>query len=570
MHVQGFPIGAMTIEEAAVALTQNFHLTDNETITLNYLDISYSLKPEEIGISLDAVRTAMAAYQFGHGLPLTQWLWQQPLIFARHIEIAPLLILDENIALAILQEISLQEDQPVKEASLQIKGTQVISTQGQAGQSLDMKASLEKIANSLSNLQINQIDLPVTQVSPNLMVASEFIPMAQNILNEPFIIYLPESADTSLIIRKWTIAPENLAPMLTFIPTGDKSYAIKVQIIDSTLVGLLDSIAEKIDTEPQNSRFIFNDETHELDLYIEGLAGITVDIDASMRAIQTALAKGNNKATLALKTRAPEVGNFATAEELGITELIHMENSYFYGSDSARVHNIETAANEFLGVLVKPGETFSMAGLMRDITLDNGYSEALIIFNGKTIEGIGGGVCQVSTTLFRAAFFAGFPINERHPHAYRVSYYEKVSGNHRDPNLAGLDATVFIPLIDLKFTNNSPYWLLMEAYVNKAANRITWKFYSTYDGRIMQWATTGLTNKVEPEEPIYQLNTDLSAGEIKQIDWEAEGADVTVSRIVFLEERILFEDSFFTRYAPWQAVYEYGPGTDGIPTQKDD
>ena len=168
----------------------------------------------------------------------------------------------------------------------------------------------------------------------------------------------------------------------------------------------------------------------------------------------------------------------ATASDLGITELVHEESSYFFGSSSARIHNIEVAAGEFHGLLIAPGQTFSMAASMGDVSLDAGYTEALIIFDGRTIEGVGGGVCQVSTTLFRAAFFAGFPIVERHPHAYRVSYYEKTAGNRRDPNLAGLDATVYVPIVDLKFTNDTPYWLLMETYVNRSASRITWKFYS--------------------------------------------------------------------------------------------
>ena len=211
-----------------------------------------------------------------------------------------------------------------------------------------------------------------------------------------------------------------------------------------------------------------------------------------------------------------------------------------------------------------------MADALGNISLENGYAEALIIYGGQTIQGVGGGVCQVSTTLFRTAFFAGFPIDERHPHAYRVSYYEKVAGNNRDSNLAGLDATVYIPLVDLKFTNDTPYWLLMEAYVNRAASRLTWKFYSTYDGRTMEWSTTGLTNKVEPQKPLYVLNEELDKGEIKQVDWEAEGADVAINRVVFKDGDVLFEDDFFTRYAPWRAVYEYGPGTDGIPKQEKD
>jgi vancomycin resistance protein YoaR len=102
-----------------------------------------------------------------------------------------------------------------------------------------------------------------------------------------------------------------------------------------------------------------------------------------------------------------------------------------------------------------------MAEILGDVSLDNGYAEALIILGDRTIEGVGGGVCQVSTTLFRTAFLGGFPIVERHPHAYRVGYYEQNSSGHINPNFAGLDATVFVPIVDLKFINDTPNWLLM-------------------------------------------------------------------------------------------------------------
>ena len=206
-----------------------------------------------------------------------------------------------------------------------------------------------------------------------------------------------------------------------------------------------------------------------------------------------------------------------------------------------------------------------MAEAMDEITLDNGYAEALIIYNGQTIEGVGGGVCQVSTTLFRTAFFAGFPITERHPHAYRVSYYEKTAGNSRDNDLAGLDATVYVPLIDLKFFNDTPYWILMETYVNRSANRLTWKFYSTWDRRTIEWRTTGPINIVEPKKTKYVENPDLESGETEKVEWEADGADVLVERTVYKDEEVWFEDSFSTHYEPWREVIEYGPGTTGIP-----
>ena len=568
VFVGDYPVGGLTVEQAAVTLTQHYSISGLEKINFTAPDNNYQLDPSEIGLSMDAVRSALSAFHFGRSLPVPNWLFEQIFIFSKKVEIPPVLIFDQNIALEKLENIALTEDIPLKEASLLLEGTKVIATPGQVGRTLDQVASLEKLTAAINNYDFDTIDLVIKEETPTLLDATPFLSDAQIILDRPFTILAPEGIISN--IRKWTITPENLAPMLTFSTSGANPQKPTLQFIDESLDGLINSISEQVDSAPKNPRFIFNDESRELDLYQEGIPGINVDIPASKNAIQSAMTNGKNHAELVINTLNPEVADDATAEDLGITELVHVESSYFYGSDSARVQNIETASNEFLGVLVKPGETFSMAGIMGDISLDNGYSEALIIYNGKTIEGVGGGVCQVSTTLFRTAFFAGFPIEERHPHAYRVSYYEKVAGNNRDPNLAGLDATVYIPLVDLKFTNDTPYWLLMEAYVNRSASRLTWKFYSTYDGRSVEWNTTGLTNKIEPKEPLYKLNETLEEGEIKQVDWEAEGADVTVSRIVYQDGDVLLEDDFFTKYAPWRAVYEYGPGTDGIPEQEND
>jgi len=568
VYVQDFYIGGMSVEQAAVKMTQHFSSFDSGEVRLHYLNSIFVVDSSDIGLSIDEVRTAINAYDFGRSLPFYKWLLQQPLITAKRIEYPPVLVLDQNVAWMRLQEIASEEDIPAVEAKLEIDGAKVIASHGQIGRTLDLEASLENIVSAATKGNINSIDLVVSESIPTLLDATPYISNAQAVLNQPFIITVPEEINANT--NRWTLTPENLAPMLTFISPDNTALSLKPQFTETSIRGLLTSIADQIDTSPENPRFIFNDETLQLDLFFEGVPGIAVDIESSEIAIQSALANGLNQSNLVIKTLSPEVSNNAKGEELGITELVHMEYSYFYGSDNARIQNIETAANEFLGVLVKPGETFSMASTMGDISLDNGYSEALIIYDGRTIEGVGGGVCQVSTTLFRTAFFAGFPINERYPHAYRVSYYEKVAGNNRNPDLAGLDATVYIPLVDLKFTNNTPYWLLMEAYVNRAASRITWKFYSTSDGRTVEWQTSGLTNKVEPKKPLYILNEKLDAGEIKQVDWEAEGAEVTVRRVVYKEGEILLEDTYFTRYAPWRAVYEYGPGTDGIPDQNED
>jgi vancomycin resistance protein YoaR len=474
VYIQGIHVGGLAVDEAADQLTRNYQFSDSGYLTLKYLDENISVDPGQLGVRLDAVSTAEEAYQFGRSFPLRKWVWQQALIFAPHIETAPVFILNEQIAVDLLQQISSEQDQPLVEASLEINGTQVSATPGQIGYILDMNASLVAIRERLMKSNPGIIYLQVEQQYPSMMDANKFIPLAQDILDQSFVIETPE--DEGLKKRMWTITPENLAPMLSFKVNDKETSTIIPQVREEYLLNLLLSNSEQVDSLPENPRFIFNDDTRELDLLSEGKNGHTLNVEASMDMIQNALANGDHKAVLSVDYNSPEVSDSSSARELGITDLVHQESSYFYGSDQARIHNIETAANQFHGLLIPPGETFSMGNAMGDISLDNGYSEALIIYNGKTIEGIGGGVCQVSTTLFRTAFFSGFPIVERHPHAYRVSYYEKVSGNKRDVNLAGLDATVYIPLVDLKFTNDTPYWLLMETYINRTASRLTWKF----------------------------------------------------------------------------------------------
>jgi vancomycin resistance protein YoaR len=335
----------------------------------------------------------------------------------------------------------------------------------------------------------------------------------------------------------------------------------QVEMSADSLRSFLQDIGSKLDRTPENARFTFNDDTHQLELIQSAVIGRALNVEASIEQINQKAIQGEHNISLALDYNQPAVGNDATAEKLGITAVTSVQNSYFYGSSASRIKNIQTAAARFHGLLVPPGATFSMAEALGDVSLDTGYAEALIIYGNRTIKGVGGGVCQVSTTLFRTAFFGGYPIVERYPHAYRVSYYELTRSGNVDNDMAGLDATVFVPVVDFRFTNDTPNWLLMETYVKPEARVLTWKFYSTPDGRTVEWGTSGLQNIEDPPEPLYQENEDLAQGEIRQVDWEAAGADVTVTRTVNRDGQVYLQDEFTTHYLPWQAVFEYGPGT---------
>jgi vancomycin resistance protein YoaR len=485
------------------------------------------------------------------------------------VDIPPLFVLDERIAQNYLQSIAAQVDKPTIEASLSVNGVEVIVQPGQVGRSIDISTALESLQAQVQTMTDGVIPLIVEESPPAILDVNEQAEVARRILSEPLIINTPDARDGEP--GPWTFDPSALAQMLTIervdSPEGSR---YQVGLSSELLRTFLGEISQDFVRYPENARFIFNDDTRELEIIRPAVIGRELDTETSLSQIQEKVAAGEHAITLDMEYTNPAVTDDTTAADLGISEAVSVYTSYFYGSSSERIQNIQTASAQFHGVLVAPGETFSMADVLGDVSLDNGYAEALIIFGDRTIKGVGGGVCQVSTTLFRTVFFGGFPIVERHPHAYRVGYYEQTASGGINSNLAGLDATVFVPVVDFKFTNDTPNWLLMETYVSSSARTLTWKFYSTSDGRTVDWDTTGPSNVVEPEDPLYEENPDLSEGVVKQVDWEAKGADVTVTRTVYRNGGVLVEDVFSTNYRPWRAIYHYGPGTEGMPPDKEE
>jgi len=564
VNVAGVQVGGLSQAEAAERIQLAITFPETGTILLQDGKNGWQVKPQEIGLFLDPGASAAGAYKIGRqGDPLER-LGSQFDTWYYGEELSPILLFDQRLAYFYLARLAEQINQPVIEANLGLQGTEVIVHSGKVGRTLDIDRSLAVLSQQVQSMQDGLVILVVKETPPFILDASAQAEIARQILSQPLTLTMPD--DQSGEGSPWVFDQATLASMLIIerVQNGD-SESFQVAISTDMLVTFLTNLGPQLQTYPVNARFIFNDDTRQLDLLQDAVIGRTLNVEESIRAIKTGLK--NNEHTLALVFNyvEPPVTNSATAESLGITELVSQHTTYFYGSSRERVQNIRASASRFHALLVPPGETFSMVNALGDISLDNGYAEALIIMGGRTIKGIGGGICQVSTTLFRTAFFGGYPIVERQPHAYRVSYYEKVQGNRINTSLSGLDAAVFVPLVDFKFTNDSPYWLLMETYVNPNTSSITWKFYSTSDGRTVEWNTTGPTNIVEPPEPLYKENPELSQGEIKQVDWEAQGADVRVNRTVTRNGQVHIQDSVFTRYRPWQAIFEYGPGTE-IPT----
>ncbi len=555
--------------DASDLLRREIQYPEQGKITMQYDDLSWSAAPAELGMFFSPQFNAELAFNAGRKGNIARRIAAQIQILRHGMILAPQFVMDEKTGSEYLAGIAGEVNQPVMEASLELDGLEVVVQPGQIGREMDIQASLEVVGLQMQSMQDGSIPLIVTDTYPAILDVTAQAEFARQILSQPLLLQIPDAAENDP--GPWSIQPEKLVQMMIIERvTTDNGDEYRIALDSEALREYLVGREGKINRDPKNARMYFDDETEELVLIEEDETGLVLDIDQSIIDIQAQLLEGTHEIDLAVEKTFPAVTSGHTAADLGITELISSQTSYFYGSDSSRINNISTASAKFHGVFVAPGETFSMAEQLGDVSLDEGYSEAWIIFGDRTIKGVGGGVCQVSTTLFRTVFYAGLQVVERHPHAYRVLYYEQNPNGSNNPKLAGLDATVYVPLVDFKFTNDTDNWLLMETYVYEEYRQLLWRFYSTSDGRTVTDDTTGLKKKKDPPDPIYEENPDLAKGEIKQVDWAVDGATVTITRDVFRDGQKLWQDIFTTKYRPWAAICQYGPGTKNYPPENPD
>ncbi len=329
------------------------------------------------------------------------------------------------------------------------------------------------------------------------------------------------------------------------------SYTFNEEKLENTI----EPLARKIYKEPVDA--LFTVKGNRVTAFRNSTNGQGVDFEAVKKDIQEKASRivkskqtTNYTVILPITTIKPDV----TTEEVnnfGIVEMIGRGESSFAHSIPSRVHNVMLAASKINGVLVAPGEEFSFVKNLGDVSSYTGYQQAYVIQNGRTVLGDGGGVCQVSTTLFRAILNAGLPITERHPHSYRVGYYEQDAA-------PGLDATVYYPTVDLKFKNDTGNHILIQSYVDPTNYKMYFTLYGKKDGRTVEMATPVITSQTPPPEALYQDDPNLPKGQVKQVDFAAWGASVAFNWTVKKDGKTLFSKKFTTRYAPWRAVYMRG------------
>lgn len=339
---------------------------------------------------------------------------------------------------------------------------------------------------------------------------------------------------------------------------GKFEFKTPLHIDQTPLQQHMDILHESYDRDPENA--LFTMESGRVSAFRFEKNGVRINSQKTLGEIDKRITQiaENPRADRVIRVRVtdtitkPKI-TLGSANTFGIQEKIGEATSNYAGSIPGRIHNVILGASKFNGIIIPKGEVFSFVRAVGDISASTGYAPAYIIKDGKTILGDGGGICQISTTLFRAALDTGLPIVERHAHAYRVHYYE----NDRKP---GFDATIFSPSVDLKIKNDTDAAILIQTSVDKTNQIVTFTMYGKKDNRKVLLTDATIWDVVSAPEPKFQDDPTMKRGTQKQVDWAAPGTKSTFHYKVTKGDTVIQDTNFYSNYRPWQAIFLVGTG----------
>ena len=312
------------------------------------------------------------------------------------------------------------------------------------------------------------------------------------------------------------------------------------------------NIGTRLNIEAKNATIeIKNGKVTNLSAHKNGQA---VDVDQVFQEFNTKLANGEIegfKFDLIVKEVVPEVKT-ETVNNLGIKEILGYGESSFAGSPTNRRKNIKNGADILHGLLIKPDEEFSLINALLPIDAENGYFQELVIKGNKTVPEYGGGLCQIGTTMFRAAMGSGLPIVERRNHSYSVSYY-------LENGLPGTDATIYDPKPDFIFKNDTGNYILIQSVIS--GDHLKFEFWGTKDGRTAERTKPRTWGWISPAPTKIIETTDLPVGQKKCTESSHQGVTASFNYVVIYPGQEPATTTFTSVYRPWQAVCLLGVET---------
>ncbi|WP_216323738.1 VanW family protein [Deinococcus aestuarii] len=382
--------------------------------------------------------------------------------------------------------------------------------------------------------------VPAPQPAPVPAPAPTVTPPAAPALSAPLLITV-QAQWPALVDGKKTTVP--FSRTLTLPGPRVAELRARGKITASLEADLRRFLAE-LPRQPQDARF-----ENEWDGWaVVQRNGLTVDEARTRENVLAAL-----KDPRGVKANVVVTGQTAPKRTLdyflsrGITAHLGTGETNYYGSSPERVTNIHVGAVRFRDRLIE-NRVVSFNQIVGPVSAKGGFVPGLVIAGERTASGLGGGICQVSTTVFRTLYNAGLPVLERQNHSYQVHYYEP----------QGLDATIYQPFLDLKFANDTGGALWFQSEWNDEEARLAVHVFGKARDFTVEVGTPRVLKSTPAPADRVIRDASLAAGQRKQVDWAAPGAVMEVTRKFIRGGQTVRQDTLKSTYRPWPNIFLVG------------
>jgi vancomycin resistance protein YoaR len=552
--VAGVRVGGMTPSEATSALEKQLPTKATEPVTVVYGKQTWNVAPADIALSFDYPGLVVQAMAVGREGGVLKSVSGRASAWFGKEQLPAVGVADPEKLNKALDAVAETTDVPARDATVDVQGT-----------SAEVKASadgIELMRDELSHAVLaayttdkHTVAAPVRTAYPKISNAAADVAksVAGRMMSSPLTVTYSG--------KQWTFSETDIGKMIAFQsvePTGSaarsgsRAWKLVPSVTETqTLKTVAPKLGAAVGTPAQDARFKTSNGSVTI---VASRDGVGPDLGMLASDITNVLKdSANTTRTVEIRTKivAPALTT-AKARDMGVEERISTFTTTYDGSNTSRTNNIHTLGNALDGKLVAPGATFSFNGAVGERTAAKGYQEANAIVNGKLVPQLGGGICQVGTTLFNTAFFAGVPIPDRQNHSFYISHYPK-----------GRDATVSWGGPDLKWKNDTKNWILVSvSYTNDS---ITISFYGTKPGRDISFTTGPFTN--ETPYPVEKVNDPTLKAGLKVVKDRGEtGKKCVVVRTVSKAGQVVRTDTFTSNYKPKVEVVRIGTKGSKPPT----
>jgi vancomycin resistance protein YoaR len=529
--IASIDVGGLSTPQAITRLERQYAALKTTPAVFTAGPRKWRIRPNEMILEIDWAAAVESARRQGDGFAPVRGLRR---LGARFFgaDVTPRARVSTAVLAHELGVLGRRIDRPQRDASIRLRGLQPEIVRGATGRRLDREAAARLIVASLVSLERTPAALPV-RISQPEVTAADLTPTLEKVRTA-----LSGPVRLALGPTRWRIPRWRIAKMLV-LPRGGRT---------SLTVGgpganeFFQRFRTSVDLEPADAVFVVMPSDRVVVRPAE--TGRQLDVDAARRAILAAALTPTDRIARLVVERALPERTTREARGMGITGRVAGYTTY-YGGEPNRIHNVQLVARLIDGALIAPGATFSFNGTTGERSADKGFLEAPVIINGELQTGLGGGVCQVSTTVFNAAFEAGVPIESRTNHALYISHYPQ-----------GRDATVNYPDTDLKFRNDTGRWLLLRAFVGSSA--LTVKLYGTPQGRRVESETAPLevtgppTSKRIPDPNIW------TGIQVVEKSGEPSRRTSVTRRVYSRNGKLVAEDTWTSWYRAEPKIVRYG------------